>query len=102
MQFKLQQARLVDEIILLMTCSDDVYARVAMMRCVDQKSIEFYQQSQFETVTSVGDGVTAKQLDDHFIEIGTEDRATDLLGTSAKDVFPHHQNLAEIMSIISR
>jgi phosphoglycolate phosphatase-like HAD superfamily hydrolase len=100
-QFKLQQARL-DGIIIPMACSDDAHARVEIMKCAHQRSIEFYQQSQFETVTYVGDGVwdgvASKYLGYHFMGIGTGDQAIALLETGAKCVFPHYQNLAEIVS----
>jgi phosphoglycolate phosphatase-like HAD superfamily hydrolase len=102
-QFKLQQAGL-DNIILPRACSDDAYARVEIMKCAYQRSIEFYQQSQFETVTYVGDGiwdgVASKHLDYHFVGIGTGKRVADLFATGAKYVFPHYQNLAEIMSVL--
>ena len=104
-QFKLQQTGL-DKIILPKAYSDDAYARVEIMKCAYQRSIEFYQQPQFETVTYVGDGVwdgvASRQLDYHFVGIGTGDRVKDLLATGAKYVFPHYQNLAEIMSILPR
>jgi phosphoglycolate phosphatase-like HAD superfamily hydrolase len=61
-----------------------------------------YQQPQFETVTYIGDGVwdgiASKQLDYQFIGIGIGNRANDLWANGAKNVFPHYQNLAEIMS----
>jgi phosphoglycolate phosphatase-like HAD superfamily hydrolase len=102
-QFKLQQAGL-DNLILPRACSDDAYARVEIMKCAYQRSIEFYQQSQFETVTYVGDGiwdgVASKHLDYHFVGIGTGKRVADLFATGAKYVFPHYQNLAEIMSVL--
>jgi phosphoglycolate phosphatase-like HAD superfamily hydrolase len=104
-QFKLQQVGL-DKIILPRACADDAHARVEMMKCAYQRSIEFYQQSQFETVTYIGDGVwdgvASRQLDYHFIGIGTGGKVADLVATGAKYVFPHYQNLAEIMSIMPR
>ncbi|WP_310424130.1 HAD family hydrolase [Chamaesiphon sp. VAR_48_metabat_135_sub] len=104
-QFKLQQTGL-DKIIVPMACSDDARARTDIMKCAYQRSIEFYQQSQFETVTYVGDGVwdgvASKHLDYHFVGIGTGKRVVDLLATGAKCVFPHYQNLVEIMSILPR
>jgi phosphoglycolate phosphatase-like HAD superfamily hydrolase len=104
-QFKLQQTGL-DKIIVPMACSDDARARTEIMKCAYQRSIEFYQQSQFETVTYVGDGVwdavASKHLDYHFVGIGTGKRVTDLLATGAKHVFPHYQNIDRIMSILPR
>jgi phosphoglycolate phosphatase-like HAD superfamily hydrolase len=100
-QFKLQQTEL-DRVFLPMACSDDAYARVEIMKCAYQRSIELYQQPQFETVTYIGDGVwdgiASKQLDYQFIGIGIGNRANDLWANGAKNVFPHYQNLAEIMS----
>jgi phosphoglycolate phosphatase-like HAD superfamily hydrolase len=102
-QFKLQQAGL-DRIILPRACADDAYARVEIMKCAYRRSISFYEQSQFETVTYVGDGVwdgvAAKNLAYHFVGIGTGNRVADLFATGAKHVFPHYRNLAEIMSIL--
>jgi phosphoglycolate phosphatase-like HAD superfamily hydrolase len=103
-RYKLQQAGL-GKIILPMACSDDAYARVEIMKCAYQRSLDFYQQSQFNTITYIGDGVwdgiASKHLEYNFVGIGTGERAADLLGTGAKGVFPHYQNLAEIISLIS-
>lgn len=102
--YKLQQAGL-DGIILPMACSDDAHTRVEIMKCAYQRSIELYKQSQFETVTYIGDGVwdgiASKHLDYYFIGIGTGKRAVDLLATGAKHVFPHYQNLGKIISVLS-
>jgi phosphoglycolate phosphatase-like HAD superfamily hydrolase len=103
-QYKLQQAGLAG-IISPMASSDDAHTRVEIMKCAYQRSIEFYQQSQFETVTYVGDGiwdgVASKHLDYRFIGIGTGTRAVNLLATGARQVFPHYQNIGEIMSVFS-
>jgi phosphoglycolate phosphatase-like HAD superfamily hydrolase len=111
-QFKLQQIRL-DRFLLPMACSDDAYARVEIMKCAYQRSIlqrrrsanEFYQQSHFETVTYIGDGVwdgvASKELDYHFIGIGSGDRANVLFATGAKYVFPHYQDLESMMSSLA-
>jgi phosphoglycolate phosphatase-like HAD superfamily hydrolase len=100
-QFKLQQIGL-DRVLLPMACADDAYARVEIMKCAYQRSIELYQQSHFETVTYIGDGVwdgvASKALDYHFIGIGSGDRANDLLATGAKSVFPHYRDLDSMMS----
>jgi phosphoglycolate phosphatase-like HAD superfamily hydrolase len=100
-QFKLQQVGL-DEIAIPMACSDDARARVDIMQCAYDRTLEFYGGSQFQTITYVGDGVwdgiASKQLNYHFIGIGTGDRIADLFATGAKCVFPNYQNLAEIMS----
>ncbi len=102
-QFKLQQAGL-DGIVMPMACSDDARARVDIMQCAYDRTLAVYQQSQFQTVTYIGDGVwdgiASKQLNYHFIGIGTGDRIADLFATGAKSVFPHYQNLTEIMSAI--
>jgi phosphoglycolate phosphatase-like HAD superfamily hydrolase len=103
-QFKLDQASL-NGIILPMACSDDAHARVEIMQCAYARSISSYQQSQFESVTYVGDGVwdgiAARNLDYQFVGIGTGDRAADLLATGAKCVFPDYRDVAEMMSIFS-
>ena len=103
-RYKLQQAGL-DRIILPMACSDDAHARVEIMQYAHRRSLDFYQQSQFTTITYIGDGVwdgmASKHLEYNFVGIGKGDRITDLLATGAKGVFPHYQNLAEIMSLIS-
>jgi phosphoglycolate phosphatase-like HAD superfamily hydrolase len=103
-RYKLQQAGL-DGIISPMACSDDAHARVEIMKCAYQRSLEFYQRSHFKTVTYVGDGVwdgvASKHLNYHFVGIGTGDRIADLIATGAKYVFPHYRNLAEIMSLIA-
>jgi phosphoglycolate phosphatase-like HAD superfamily hydrolase len=100
-EFKLQQAGL-DRVLLPMACSDDAYARVEIMKCAYQRSIDLYQQSEFESVTYIGDGVwdgvASEQLAYQFIGIGSGDRANDLWAHGAKYVFPHYQNLGEIMS----
>jgi phosphoglycolate phosphatase-like HAD superfamily hydrolase len=102
--YKLQQTGL-DGLISPIACSDDARTRVEIMKCADRRSLDFYQQSQFKTVTYVGDGiwdgVASKHLNYHFIGIGSEKRATDLLATGARFVFPDYQNLDEIMSAIS-
>jgi phosphoglycolate phosphatase-like HAD superfamily hydrolase len=103
-RYKLQQTGL-DRIVLPMACSDDAHARVEIMQCAYRRSLDFYQQSQFTTITYIGDGVwdgmASKHLEYNFVGIGTGDRMNDLLATGAKGVFPHYQNLAEIMSLIS-
>jgi phosphoglycolate phosphatase-like HAD superfamily hydrolase len=103
-EFKLQQIGL-DRVLLPMACSDDAYARVEIMKCAYQRSIELYQQSHFDTVTYIGDGVwdgvASKELDYHFIGIGSGDRANDLFATGAKYVFPHYQNLESMMSSLA-
>ncbi len=102
-KFKLQQTKL-DEIIIPIACSDDDRSRVKIMKCAYQRSIEFYQQPQFETVTYIGDGVwdgvASQELDYHFIGIGSGNRVGDLLATGARHVFPNYHNLSEIMSKI--
>jgi phosphoglycolate phosphatase-like HAD superfamily hydrolase len=103
-EFKLQQTGL-DQVLLPMACSDDAYARVEIMKCAYQRSIDLYQQPEFETVTYIGDGiwdgVASNQLDYQFIGIGSGDRATDLFATGAKKVFPHYQNLGSIMASLA-
>jgi phosphoglycolate phosphatase-like HAD superfamily hydrolase len=103
-RFKLLQTGL-DGIILPMAYADDARARVEIMKCAYQRSIEYYQQSQFEKITYIGDGIwdgiASKYLDYHFIGIGTGNRGIDLLATGAKSVFPNYKNLTEIMSVIS-
>jgi phosphoglycolate phosphatase-like HAD superfamily hydrolase len=100
-EFKLQQAGL-DRVLLPMACSDDACARVEIMQCAYQRSIELYQQPEFESVTYIGDGVwdgvASAHLEYQFIGIGREDRATDLFATGAKHVFPHYQDLQSIMA----
>jgi phosphoglycolate phosphatase-like HAD superfamily hydrolase len=100
-EFKLQQAGL-DRVVLPMACSDDAYARVEIMKCAYQRSIDLYQQLEFESVTYIGDGVwdgvASKQLAYQFIGIGSGDRATDLFATGAKYVFPHYQDLELIVA----
>jgi phosphoglycolate phosphatase-like HAD superfamily hydrolase len=101
-QFKLQQVGL-DAIVIPIACSDDARARVDIMQCAYDRALTFYRRSQFRSVTYVGDGVwdgiASKQLNYHFIGIGTGDRVADLLATGAKSVFPNYQNLAEIISV---
>lgn len=103
-QYKLQQVGL-NGIISPMAYSDDAHARVEIMKCADRRAVEFYRQSQFETVTYIGDGVwdgiASKHLNYRFVGIGTGKRARDLFATGAKNVFPHYQNLDEIMSVLS-
>ena len=100
-QFKLDQTNL-DGIISPTACCDDAHARVKIMQCAYHRSISSYQQLQFERVTYVGDGVwdgiAARNLDYHFVGIGTGDRAANLLATGAQCVFPDYQDIAEIMS----
>jgi phosphoglycolate phosphatase-like HAD superfamily hydrolase len=100
-EFKLQQAGL-DRVLLPMACSDDACARVEIMQCAYQRSIELYQQPEFESVTYIGDGVwdgvASAHLEYQFIGIGRENRATDLFATGAKHVFPHYQDLQSIMA----
>jgi phosphoglycolate phosphatase-like HAD superfamily hydrolase len=102
-QFKLQQVSL-DAISIPMACSDDARARVDIMQCAYDRTLAFYRRSQFQTVTYIGDGVwdgiASKQLNYHFIGIGTGERIADLFATGAKCVFPNYQNLTEIMSAI--
>ena len=102
-RFKLELTGL-DELISTTACADDAYARVEIMQCAYNRSLLTYQQPQFESITYIGDGVwdgmASKHLDYHFIGIGTGDRASALLATGAKCVFPHYQDLAEIMSAI--
>jgi phosphoglycolate phosphatase-like HAD superfamily hydrolase len=103
-EFKLQQAGL-DQILFPMACSDDAYARVEIMKCAYQRSIDLYQQAEFESVTYIGDGiwdgVASGQLAYQFIGIGSGDRATDLWAYGAKNVFPHYQDLEAIMSSLA-
>jgi phosphoglycolate phosphatase-like HAD superfamily hydrolase len=100
-EFKLQQAGL-DRVLLPMACADDAYARVEIMKCAYQRSIELYQQPEFESVTYIGDGVwdgvASSQLNYRFIGIGQGDRANQLLATGATHVFPHYQDLELIMA----
>lgn len=102
-QYKLQVAGL-DGIIIPMACSDDARARVEIMKCAYQRSIEFYQQSQFDTVTYVGDGIwdgiASKHLNYQFIGIGTGKRAKDLLATDASYVFADYQDVDKIISLM--
>jgi phosphoglycolate phosphatase-like HAD superfamily hydrolase len=103
-QFKLDQTNL-DRIISPTACCDDAHARVKIMQCAYHRSISSYQQLQFERVTYVGDGVwdgiAARNLDYHFVGIGTGDRAADLLATGAQCVFPNYREIAEIMSVLA-
>jgi phosphoglycolate phosphatase-like HAD superfamily hydrolase len=103
--FKLQQTGL-DGIIIPMACSDDDRSRVGIMKCAYQRSIELYQQSAFETVTYIGDGiwdgVASQHLAYHFIGIGSGDRVGNLLATGARHVFPNYHNLNQIMSRIEQ
>jgi phosphoglycolate phosphatase-like HAD superfamily hydrolase len=103
-EYKLQQAGL-DSLISPMACSDDAQARVEIMKCAYQRSIEFYQRSQFTTVTYIGDGVwdgiASNHLGYHFIGIGTGQRAIDLFETGARHVFPHYQELDKFISLLS-
>jgi phosphoglycolate phosphatase-like HAD superfamily hydrolase len=103
-RYKLQQTGL-DKIILPMACSDDAYARVEIMKCAYERSLDCYHQERFTSITYIGDGVwdgiASKHLAYNFVGIGKEERIDLLLATGAKGVFPHYQNLAEIMSIIS-
>jgi phosphoglycolate phosphatase-like HAD superfamily hydrolase len=103
-EFKLQQTGL-DQVLLPMACSDDAYARVEIMKCAYQRSIDLYQQPEFETVTYIGDGiwdgVASNQLDYRFIGIGSGDRAIDLFAIGAKQVFPHYQDLGSIMASLA-
>jgi phosphoglycolate phosphatase-like HAD superfamily hydrolase len=102
--YKLQQTGL-DGLISPIACADDAHVRVEIMKCAYQRSLDFYRQSQFKTVTYVGDGiwdgVASKHLNYHFIGIGSGQRALDLLATGARSVFPHYQNLDEIISVLS-
>jgi phosphoglycolate phosphatase-like HAD superfamily hydrolase len=102
-RLKLQVTRL-DRLISTTACADDAHARVEIMRCAYNRSISTYQQSQFESVTYIGDGVwdgiAAKELEYQFIGIGTGDRAADLLATGAKYVFPHYRDLAKIIAVL--
>jgi phosphoglycolate phosphatase-like HAD superfamily hydrolase len=102
-RLKLQVTGL-DRLISTTACADDAYARVEIMRCAYNRSISAYQQSQFESVTYIGDGVwdgiAAKDLDYHFIGIGTGNRASELLATGAKAVFPHYLDSAKIVSML--
>jgi phosphoglycolate phosphatase-like HAD superfamily hydrolase len=104
-EFKLQQTEL-DKIIIPIACSDDDRSRVGIMKCAYQRSIELYQQSKFETVTYIGDGVwdgvASQHLAYHFIGIGSGDRVGDLFATGARYVFPNYHNLTEIMSRIEQ
>ncbi len=103
-EFKLQQAGL-DRVLLPMACSDDAHARVEIMECAYQISIDLYQQSEFESVTYIGDGiwdcVASQQLAYQFIGIGSGDRADDLRSHGAKHVFPHYQDLGAIMASLA-
>jgi phosphoglycolate phosphatase-like HAD superfamily hydrolase len=92
--FKLDRAELAG-IISPIACSDDAHARVDIMQCAFDRARTFYRQSEFETVTYIGDGiwdgVASRNLDYQFIGIGTGDRAAALLDTGAKCVFPDYR-----------
>jgi phosphoglycolate phosphatase-like HAD superfamily hydrolase len=94
-KFKLNQAGL-DELIIPIACADDAYARVEIMKCAYQKSLIHYNRSHFTDVTYIGDGdwdgVASKQLNYHFIGIGTGDRVPALIATGAKHVFPDYRS----------
>jgi phosphoglycolate phosphatase-like HAD superfamily hydrolase len=110
-QFKLERAVCdrhragLDRIISPTACSDDAHARVEIMKCGYTRSLLAYQQSQFETVTYVGDGVwdgiAARQLDYQFVGIGTGDRATALHATGAKYIFPDYRDLDKVIAVLS-
>lgn len=101
--YKLQQAGLGD-IKLPMACSDDAHARVEIMKCAYQRSLDFYQQSQFKAISYIGDGIwdgiASKHLAYNFVGIGSGARIAELLATGASGVVADYQNLAEIMSLI--
>ena len=103
--YKLQVAGL-DGIITPIACSNDAHARVEIMKCAYQRSIEFYQQSLFTSITYIGDGIwdgiASKHLNYQFIGIGTGKRAKDLLATDASHVFADYQNVDEIINVLSR
>jgi phosphoglycolate phosphatase-like HAD superfamily hydrolase len=104
-QFKLDRADL-DGIISSIACSDDAHARVEIMQCAYHRAILFYQQSQFDAVIYVGDGVwdgiAARNLDYQFVGIGMGDRAIDLLAIGAQHVFPDYRDITEIMSVFAK
>jgi phosphoglycolate phosphatase-like HAD superfamily hydrolase len=104
-QFKLIRTGL-DGIISPMACSDDARARVTIMQCAEERARSYYQQSQFESITYVGDGVwdgiAARSLDYQFVGIGTHDRATALLATGAKCVFPDYRDPIEIVDFLHK
>lgn len=104
-QFKLDRTNL-DGLISPTACSNDAYARVEIMKCAYSRSILAYQQSQFDSIIYVGDGVwdgiAARTLNYRFVGIGTGDRATALLATGAQSVFPDYRDIAEIISGFDR
>lgn len=99
--FKLERAGL-SGIILPIACSDDASARVDIMQCACDRACLVYDQSEFEKVTYVGDGIwdgiASGNLDYQFIGIGTGDRAAALLDTGAKCVFPDYQDLDKFVA----
>jgi phosphoglycolate phosphatase-like HAD superfamily hydrolase len=102
--FKLERAGLAG-IIAPIACSDDAHARVDIMQCAGDRARTFYCQSEFETVTYIGDGIwdgiASRNLDYQFIGIGTGDRAAALLATGAKCVFPDYRKVDKFMAKLS-
>jgi phosphoglycolate phosphatase-like HAD superfamily hydrolase len=99
--FKLERAELAG-IIAPIACSDDAHARVDIMQRAYDRALTCYCQSEFETVTYIGDGIwdgiASRNLDYQFIGIGTGDRAAALLDTGAKCVFPDYRELDRFMA----
>jgi phosphoglycolate phosphatase-like HAD superfamily hydrolase len=99
--FKLERAGLAG-IISAIACSDDAHARVEIMQCAYDRALLTSRQSEFETVTYIGDGIwdgiASQKLDYQFIGIGTGDRAAVLHATGAKCVFPDYQEVDKFMA----
>jgi phosphoglycolate phosphatase-like HAD superfamily hydrolase len=104
-KFKLAQAGL-DLIDFPAAYSDDAQSRIEIMKCAYQRAIDRYQQSEFDRVIYIGDGVwdgiASAKLGYEFIGIGNNDRVSDLLSVGARQVFPDYHNLADIMEILDR
>jgi phosphoglycolate phosphatase-like HAD superfamily hydrolase len=103
--FKLERAGLVG-LISAIACSDDAHARVDIMQCAYDRALLAYQQSKFDTVTYIGDGIwdgiASRQLDYHFIGIGVGDRADALAAMGAKYVVPNYQEVANFMAALCK
>jgi phosphoglycolate phosphatase-like HAD superfamily hydrolase len=103
--FKLERAGLAG-IISAIACSDDAHARVDIMQCAYDRALLAYQQPKFETVTYIGDGIwdgiASRQLDYHFIGIGTGDRVLALSEIGAKYVMPNYQEVDRFMTALCK
>lgn len=103
-QFKLHQTDL-DRFDFSAAYSDDAYARIEIMKCAYQRSLDRGICTTFDRVTYIGDGVwdgiASQQLGYRFIGIGNRDRASDLLAVGAELVFPDYQNLEAMISAIA-